>query len=50
MRKLELTAEKKVQLFDTFKKFFVEVMVEVISGVISKLISGSTQAPHPKAL
>ena len=38
MRKL--TSEKKVELFDGAKKLIIEVLVEVISGVISKLISG----------
>ena len=31
---------RKVEIYDGMKKFIIEVLVEVISGVILKLISG----------
>ena len=31
---------RKVEIYDGMKKFIIEVLVEVISGVIIKLISG----------
>ena len=33
---------KKVELYEGAKKLLIEILVEVITGVISKLISGGT--------
>jgi hypothetical protein len=31
---------KKVEFFEMLKKLVIEILIEVISGVISKLVSG----------
>lgn len=37
---LKLNQEKKLELYEGIRKLVVEILVETISGVISKLISG----------
>lgn len=37
---------KKVELYEGAKKLLIEILVEIISGVISKLISGGWPGPQ----
>jgi hypothetical protein len=39
---------KKIEVYEAMKKLIVEVLVEVISGVIAKLISGGAAGRQPK--
>lgn len=39
---------KKVELYESLKRLVIEVLVEVISGVITKLIAGGTAGTQPE--
>ena len=50
MTKLKVTElVKKVEFYEGARKILVEILVDVIAGVISKLISGGPTGPQSKA-
>lgn len=48
MVKVKMSAEQKVAVYEGMKKLVIEVLVEVISGVIAKLVSGGRPGSQPE--